>query len=74
MGHLATREDSSRDAGHRGRNTGRPGIHGTVGKPTVWATGQMRTAEICWHESQYFTTDTCSEHTCYYPALGGLVC
>jgi len=32
-GHLASREDSSRDAGHRGWNTGRPGKYGTVGKP-----------------------------------------
>jgi len=37
-GHLASREDSSRDAGHRGWNTGRPEKYGTVGKPAIWST------------------------------------
>ena len=33
MGHFASREGISRDAGHMGRNTGCPGKYGTVGNP-----------------------------------------
>jgi len=35
-GHFASREDSSRDAGHRGRNKGRPGKYETVGKQCLF--------------------------------------
>ena len=33
LGHFASREGISRDAGHMGRNTGCPGKYGTVGNP-----------------------------------------
>ena len=33
-GQFSSREDPSRDSGHRPRNTGRPGKYGTVGNPS----------------------------------------
>ena len=32
--HFASREDPSRDSGHRPQNTGRSGKYGTVGNPS----------------------------------------